>query len=77
MLGADDRLDSALLAAHAANDLPNLSRLYTQAADLAETRGDVDATCFFLTQAYVFALQADCVGTGGLHARLVAYRREE
>ena len=71
------RLDDALLAAHAANDLDRLCGLYTQAADLSEQEADVDAACFFLTQAYVFALQAGRSEADGLHKRLLAYGRDE
>ena len=67
-------LDSALLDAHAADDGHRLVELYTRAADQA---GDADAECFFLTQAYVFALQTGAPGADALHARLKAYGREE
>lgn len=66
-------LDAQLLDAHAAGDRRALVRLYQQAADAAET---VDAACFFLTHAYVYALEnahADC---GHIRARLVAEGRE-
>ena len=49
-------LDAALIAAHQAEDQPRLVSLYTQAADTSEALGDVDACCFYLTHAYVFAL---------------------
>lgn len=49
-----DELDAALLAAHAAGDGVALSNLYAQAADAAQ---DVDAACFYLTHAFVFALE--------------------
>jgi hypothetical protein len=67
-------LDAALIDAHEADDEPRLVSLYTEAA---ETAGDVDACCFYLTQAYVFALACDAPEATGLHARLLAYRREE
>jgi len=47
-------LNDRLLAAHAAGDKWGLVALYTEAADQANT---VDATCFFLTQAYVYGLE--------------------
>lgn len=70
-------LDAALLAAHAAGDGAALARLYTQAGDAAEASGAVDAACFFLTQAYVFALAAGDPRADALHARLLAHGREE
>lgn len=72
-----DALDAEILDAHARDDGLALARLYGQAADLAEAKGDVDGCCFFLTQAYVFALQSGAPQAGALHARLVAYGREE
>ena len=70
-------LDAALIAAHEAGDKPRLVSLYTQAADQAEAAGDIDACCFYLTQAYVFALACGARQAGSLHARLLAYGREE
>ena len=73
---SDERaaLDAALIAAHEADDRPLLVQLYTRAADQA---GDLDTECFFLTQAYVFALQIGAPEAGTLHARLLAHGREE
>jgi hypothetical protein len=73
----DPALDGALLAAHARADERALARLYGQAADAAETAGEIDAACFFLTQAYVFALSAGAPQADALHARLRAHGREE
>ena len=77
MQGQSAELDAALLAAHAAGDEPALAQLYARAADAAETAGEIDAACFFLTQAYVFALSAGASQADALHARLLAYGREE
>lgn len=70
-------LDAALIAAHEAGDQPRLVALYSCAADHAEAAGDTDACCFFLTQAYVFALASGAPAAGALHARLMAHGREE
>jgi hypothetical protein len=70
-------LDAALIAAHAAGDQPRLVVLYTQAADTAEAAGDIGAACFYLTHAYVFALQTGDTRAAELHARLKACGREE
>lgn len=67
-------LDAAMIAAHAAHDPAALIRLYTQAADASN---DLDAACFYLTHAYVFALEAGAAQAGRLHARLVHHGREE
>ena len=37
---------------------------------------EIDAACFFLTHAYVFALEAGASEAGVLHARLKAQGRE-
>lgn len=66
-------LDARLLAAHAAGDRAALARLYAQAADSA---ADTDAAGFFLTQAYIFALDAGLGEAAVLHARLKADGRE-
>jgi len=70
-------LDAALLDAHAAGDSEQLIALYTVAADQAEASDDVEATCFFLTHAYVFALEAGSPKADTLHLRLKAYGRDE
>ncbi|WGW02703.1 hypothetical protein [Tropicibacter oceani] len=66
-------LDDRLLAAHARDDRAALVGLYTQAADSAST---LDAACFYLTHAYVFALELGDARARDLHARLVAEGRE-
>jgi hypothetical protein len=66
-------LDSAMIHAHETGDRAALISLYTQAADRANT---LDAACFFLTHAYIFALEAGALEAAHLHARLVAHGRE-
>ena len=66
-------LDDAMCAAHAAADRAALIRLYTQAADEANS---LDAACFYLTHAYIFALEAGAPEARDLHARLVKHGRE-
>jgi hypothetical protein len=66
-------LDAALLCAHEAGDRAALIALYTKAAD---TVPDPVAAAFFLTHAYVFALEAGAPEARALHARLKAAGRE-
>lgn len=66
-------LDAALIAAHDAGDIRKLARLYTQAADDAEAP---DAAGFFLTHAYVFALEAGLDEAPALRQRLIDMGRE-
>lgn len=69
-------LDAALITAHEAGDVAALIQLYTQAADEMEAEGKIDAACFFLTHAYVFALEDGSARSADLHSRLVSYGRE-
>lgn len=67
-------LNARLLAAHADGDKAALVGLYAEAADRANGR---DAAAFFLTQAYVFALDCGHPDAAPLRARLVAMGRED
>ena len=51
-------LDAALLVAHAAGDGRRLAVLYGEAADTLAADGELEAACFYWTQALVFALEA-------------------
>lgn len=66
-------LNARLLAAHEAGDRVSLVALYTEAA---ETAGSEPARGFFLTQAYVFALETGHPAASGLKAQLVAVGRD-
>ncbi|WP_299626855.1 hypothetical protein [uncultured Tateyamaria sp.] len=66
-------LDARLLAAHEQSDVAVLVALYREAADVAkdeETRG------FYLTHAYIFALELGHPDAPCLRARLVEMGRE-
>ena len=65
-------LDTALLDAHARGDNSALVTLYTAAADQT---GDTDATCFYLTHAYIFALEQNHPSAETLYLRLKAKGR--
>ena len=66
-------LDTRLLAAHAASDVPALVDLYRAAATSAETD---TARGFYLTHAHVFALEINHPDTATLRAMLVEMGRE-
>ncbi len=70
-----DDLETALLDAHAKGHLPELVRLYAAAADRAAP-SDTDRACFFLTHAWVFALEAGDTRADALKRRLIDYGRE-
>lgn len=65
-------LDARLLAAHAADDRSALVTLYTEAADAAAR---LDASCFYLTHAYVFALEMNHPAADTLLHRLKSHGR--
>ena len=67
-------LHTRMLAAHARGDPAALIALYTEAANSAN---DLDASCFYLTHAYVFALEAGAAQARDLHRRLARHGREE
>ncbi|MCF6443579.1 hypothetical protein [Nereida sp. MMG025] len=68
-------LNTQLLAAHAAGNSAALIRLYTHAADQSEENANIDEACFFLTHAYVFALESADAGLPRLAARLKKHGR--
>ena len=65
-------LDQDLLAAHADGDKHRLAELYERAAEAADTE---DAKYFFMTQAYVFALDCGHKKASSLAERLRSARR--
>ncbi|MEH6521519.1 hypothetical protein [Sulfitobacter sp.] len=66
-------LNEQMLEAHAEDDRDALIGLYAQAAGEA---ADIDTKCFFLTHAYVFALEAADPRTRDLRKQLVSHGRE-
>lgn len=60
-------LDARLLAAHAAGDTPALISLYVEAS---ETAVEPTAKAFYLTHAYVFALEAGDPAAQALKTKL-------
>ena len=68
-------LNEALLAAHVAGDHATLVRLYRTAGEAALDEDEVQG-CFYLTHAYVFALEAGMDEAEALRAMLVARGRE-
>lgn len=65
-----EALQRRLLAAHDVGDRLELSRLYAAAGDMADEAGDRDRAAFFLTHAWIFALEAGSATAERLHARL-------
>ena len=73
----DAELDEALLKAHEKNDTQKLITLYRQAGLSRLQVNDVDAGCFYLTHAYIFALEAGAPDAKELHQILITHGREE
>lgn len=69
-------LEADLIEAHEKGDSGRLAELYLAAAGSEETDGRIEAACFFLTQAYVFALESGSRTAREIAARLLAYQRE-
>lgn len=65
-------LDDRLLDAHGRGDRAFLVTLYAQAADQSP---DTDTACFYLTQAYVFALELGHPAQAALYQRLKSHNR--
>lgn len=70
-------LHAEILKAHERKDIPLLAELYNQAGNNQLKTGDIDAGCFYLTHAYVFALEAGLSQAKDIHETLVAHGREE
>ncbi len=65
-------LQDRLLDAHARDDRAALVALYTEAADEAD---NLNAACFYLTHAYIFALEVGDPACAQLYKRLKAQGR--
>ena len=65
-------LDQRLRRAHDSQDGPTLTRLYVEAADGASTD---EAAAFYLTHAYIWALDTGDPAAPALRARLAAMHR--
>jgi hypothetical protein len=66
--------NAALLEAHARGDKAGLIALYTAASDAASSE---EEAAFFLTFAYVYALETAHPEAAAIRSRLVAAGREE
>ncbi|WP_187431598.1 hypothetical protein ROLI_022700 [Roseobacter fucihabitans] len=66
-------LDDRLILAHEAQDGRALVDLYTEAAQLAE---EEDARAFYLTHAFVFALEQGAPQVAQLRQQLIEMGRE-
>ena len=72
-----DELNSGILEARSNGDGPKLAELYAAAGNWMLESGHEDEGCFFLTQAYILALENGLEIAVPLHAELVRHGREE
>ena len=70
-----DAAERELMQAHARGDGRAVALAYLDAADLAARSGDEGRAAFFLTHAWVFALEAGDPLAGDCHLRLVRMGR--
>lgn len=68
-------LERELLAAHESDEGNALIGLYAAAADKAEASDDIDSAAFFLTHAWIFALERGDERAEALRARLANWGR--
>ena len=68
-------LERELLAAHEAGDGEALTGLYALVADKAEASDDIDSAAFFLTHAWIFALERGDARAEAIRARLANWGR--
>ena len=71
------QLDHEILAAHADGDAARLPALYRQAGEAMLADGKVNTGCFYLTHAYIYALEAGFPMARDIHQILVSHGREE
>ena len=72
-----DELNSRIMEAWSGGDGPRLAELYAVAGNSMIGSGLTNEGCFFLTQAYVLALENGLELANSLHAELVRQGREE
>ena len=68
-------LERELLAAHESGDGDALIGLYAVVADKSEASDDIDSAAFFLTHAWIFALERGDERAEALRARLAKLGR--
>lgn len=71
-----ESLHRQLLEAHQQNDTDSLATLYGEAGTRAEHQGNLDAACFYLTQAYIFALDSGLDCAAEYNRKLAGYGRD-
>ena len=74
---SSDEINENIIAAHKRNDLNNLALLYKSLGMYELEKSNIDAGCFFLTNAYTYALEQNLNSAKKIHEVLKLYGREE
>ena len=69
--------DSAVKLAHQNNEIATLAKIYEAHGRSKLGQNDINGGCFYLSNAYVFALEADLESAPRIHKLLVCHGREE
>ena len=74
---SSDKLNEKIIFAHRQNDRNNLSLLYESLGMSELKKNNIDAGCFFLTNAYTYALEENLNSAKKIYDILKLYGREE
>ena len=72
-----EEIEKKMLKAHEEYNQKELVRLYTKAGEMKQKENDENAEAFFLTHAYVFALESGSENAKEICKRLVKLGREQ
>ena len=76
-MNSSSEINESIITAHKQNDRNNLALLYESLGMSELKRNNIDAGCFFLTNAYTYALEEDLSSAKKIHKILKLYGREE
>ena len=71
------KINNNIITAYKKKDLKNLVLLYENLGMSELKRNNIDAGCFFLTNAYTYALEGGLASEKKIHKILKLYGREE
>ena len=72
-----EEINELILTAHKLNNIGELSILYENLGMYELRRNNTDSGCFFLTNAYIYALEENLKSAEQIHKVLTKYGREE
>ena len=76
-MSQQQNLENKLLKKEKNNHIKKLIRLYTKQGKKKIAHHEIDAGCYYLTNAYIFALECGSRKAKKLHKLLKFYGREE